>query len=174
MFVSCGIVTLNCNNWICRTLQEVLYSLALQLSSVGAHSEAFSIYEILIYSEKAICNTLHEKILYILIAGQLLENAFVVVKVCFEFLNSVFYTICYHSEKSDILLHLFTGQCEISLTRSCSKVFRSIHKIRGCKLNKWCTGSYSQFWLQYWSGKEIPRWLIRYSAVRNVYMPDLM
>ncbi|KNA15056.1 hypothetical protein SOVF_101710 [Spinacia oleracea] len=67
--------------------EEVLYSLALQLSSVGAHSEAFSIYEILIYSEKAICNTLHEKILYILIAGQLLENAFVVVKDNAKFLS---------------------------------------------------------------------------------------
>lgn len=66
--------------------EEVLSSLLLQLGSVGAHCEAFSVYKILLSSEKAICKTLHEKILYILLAGQDLENAFAVVKENAKFL----------------------------------------------------------------------------------------
>ncbi|XP_010681791.3 pentatricopeptide repeat-containing protein At1g10910, chloroplastic isoform X1 [Beta vulgaris subsp. vulgaris] len=67
--------------------EEVLSSLLLQLGSVGAHSEAFSVYMILVSGEKAICKTLHEKILHILIAGKHLENAFVVVKDSARFIS---------------------------------------------------------------------------------------
>lgn len=46
-----------------------------------AHSEAFSAYNFLRYSKRTMCKALHEKILHILIAGRLLKDAYVVVKV---------------------------------------------------------------------------------------------
>lgn len=60
--------------------EEMLSSLIYHLGRVGAHSEAFSVYNIMRISETATCYVLHEKILPILIAGELLEDAYVVVK----------------------------------------------------------------------------------------------
>ncbi|XVF67700.1 hypothetical protein PTKIN_Ptkin10aG0142700 [Pterospermum kingtungense] len=55
-------------------------SLIFQLGKMKAHSEAFSVYNMLRYSKRTMCKTLHEKILHILIAGRLLKDAYVVVK----------------------------------------------------------------------------------------------
>ncbi|CAO2829923.1 unnamed protein product [Amaranthus hypochondriacus] len=68
--------------------EEVLSSLLLQLGETGAHSEAFSVYKILISSEKTISSSLHENILHILIAGMDLDNAFAVVKEHAKFISS--------------------------------------------------------------------------------------
>ncbi|XP_022762316.1 pentatricopeptide repeat-containing protein At1g10910, chloroplastic isoform X2 [Durio zibethinus] len=55
-------------------------SLIFQLGKMKAHSEAFSVYNMLRYSKRTMCKAIHEKILHILIAGQLLKDAYVVVK----------------------------------------------------------------------------------------------
>lgn len=55
-------------------------SLIYHLGKTGAHSEAFSVYNMLRYSKRTISNALHENILHILIAGRLLKDAYVVVK----------------------------------------------------------------------------------------------
>ncbi|GFP99192.1 pentatricopeptide repeat-containing protein at1g10910 chloroplastic [Phtheirospermum japonicum] len=51
-----------------------------RLGKTGAHSEAFSVYNMLRYSKRTINKALHEKILNILLAGGLLKDAYVVVK----------------------------------------------------------------------------------------------
>lgn len=51
------------------------------LGKMKAHAEAFSVYNMLRYSRSTMCKALHEKILHILIAGRLLKDAYVVVKV---------------------------------------------------------------------------------------------
>lgn len=63
-------------------LQELCSSLIFHLGKTGAHSQAFSIYNMLRYGKRTMCKTLHEKILHILIDGRLLKDAYVVVKVC--------------------------------------------------------------------------------------------
>ncbi|KAA8545526.1 hypothetical protein F0562_020310 [Nyssa sinensis] len=60
--------------------EELCSSLIFHLGKIGAHSEAFSVYNILRYSKRTMCRALHEKILHILIAGHLLKDAYVVVK----------------------------------------------------------------------------------------------
>lgn len=55
-------------------------SLIYYLGKTDAHSEAFSVYNMLRYSKRTISKSLHEKILHILIAGRLLKDAYVVVK----------------------------------------------------------------------------------------------
>ncbi|XP_055833399.1 pentatricopeptide repeat-containing protein At1g10910, chloroplastic isoform X2 [Solanum dulcamara] len=55
-------------------------SLIYHLGKTGAHSEAFSVYNMLRYSKRTISKALHENILHILIAGRLLKDAYVVVK----------------------------------------------------------------------------------------------
>ncbi|XP_019251974.1 PREDICTED: pentatricopeptide repeat-containing protein At1g10910, chloroplastic isoform X2 [Nicotiana attenuata] len=55
-------------------------SLIYHLGKTDAHSEAFSVYNMLRYSKRTISKSLHEKILHILIAGRLLKDAYVVVK----------------------------------------------------------------------------------------------
>lgn len=57
-----------------------------------AHSEAFSVYNMLRYSKRTMSKALHEKILHILIAGKLFKDAYVVVKVCDRTI-SPFFTI---------------------------------------------------------------------------------
>lgn len=51
------------------------------LGKIRAFSEAYSIYNMLRYSKRTMCKALHEKILHILVAGRLLKDAYVVVKV---------------------------------------------------------------------------------------------
>ncbi|XVF01132.1 hypothetical protein REPUB_Repub04eG0062000 [Reevesia pubescens] len=60
--------------------EELCSFLIFQLGKMKAHSEAFSVYNMLRYSKRTMCKALHEKILHILIAGQLLKDAYVVVK----------------------------------------------------------------------------------------------
>ncbi|XWS54889.1 hypothetical protein CRYUN_Cryun10bG0128500 [Craigia yunnanensis] len=60
--------------------EELCSSLIFQLGKMRAHSEAFSVYNMLRYSKRTMCKALHEKILHILIAGRLLKDAYVVVK----------------------------------------------------------------------------------------------
>ncbi|KZV30370.1 pentatricopeptide repeat-containing protein chloroplastic [Dorcoceras hygrometricum] len=50
------------------------------LGKAGAHSEAFSVYNMLKYSKRTINKGLHERILHSLLAGGLLKDAYVVVK----------------------------------------------------------------------------------------------
>ena len=64
-------------------LQELCSNLLFHLGKTGAHSEAYAVYNMLRYSEKPMCKDLHEKILYILIAGRLYKDAYVVFKVCY-------------------------------------------------------------------------------------------
>ncbi|KAH9625210.1 hypothetical protein KSS87_003590 [Heliosperma pusillum] len=61
-------------------LQEVLYSLFLQLGRVGAHSEAYFVYNVMRTSGQEIRDPLHEKMLHILVSGCLFEEACGVIK----------------------------------------------------------------------------------------------
>ncbi|PPD75051.1 hypothetical protein GOBAR_DD28016 [Gossypium barbadense] len=60
--------------------EELCCSLIFQLGKMKAHSEAFSVYNMLRYSKSTMCKARHEKILHILIAGKLFKDAYVVVK----------------------------------------------------------------------------------------------
>ncbi|WCJ18296.1 Pentatricopeptide repeat (PPR) superfamily protein [Euphorbia peplus] len=60
--------------------EELCSSLIFHLGKTKAHAEAFSVYTILKYGKRTMCKSLHEKILHILIAGQLLKDAYIVVK----------------------------------------------------------------------------------------------
>ena len=71
----------NNNAFLHVILQELCSSLIFHLGKIRAHSEAFSVYNMLRYSKRTMCKALHEKILHILVAGRLLKDAYVVVKV---------------------------------------------------------------------------------------------
>lgn len=60
--------------------EELCISLINHLGRTGAHKEAFSVYNMLRYSKRTMCKDLHERILYILVAGDFLKDAYVVVK----------------------------------------------------------------------------------------------
>ncbi|KAF3969533.1 hypothetical protein CMV_006687 [Castanea mollissima] len=60
--------------------EELCSTLIFHLGKIKAHSEAFSVYNMLRHSKRTMCKALHEKILHILIAGGLLKDAYVVVK----------------------------------------------------------------------------------------------
>ncbi|XP_058073884.1 pentatricopeptide repeat-containing protein At1g10910, chloroplastic isoform X2 [Magnolia sinica] len=60
--------------------EELCSSLILQLGEAGTTSEAFSVYNMLRYSKRTVCEALHEKMLNILVAGGLLKDAYVVMK----------------------------------------------------------------------------------------------
>ncbi|KAK8626832.1 hypothetical protein V6N13_134462 [Hibiscus sabdariffa] len=60
--------------------EELCSSLIFHLGKMKAHSEAFSVYNMLRYGKRKMCNALHEKILRILVAGKLFKDAYVVVK----------------------------------------------------------------------------------------------
>ncbi|XP_034702451.1 pentatricopeptide repeat-containing protein At1g10910, chloroplastic isoform X1 [Vitis riparia] len=60
--------------------EELCSSLISHLGKIRAHSQAFSVYNMLRYSKRTMCKALHEKILHILVAGRLLKDAYVVVK----------------------------------------------------------------------------------------------
>jgi len=64
-----------------KNLQELCSSLIYHLGKIRAQAEAFSVYNMLRYSKRTICKELHEKILHILIQGNLLKDAYIVVKV---------------------------------------------------------------------------------------------
>lgn len=60
--------------------EELCSSLIFYLGKVGAHSEAFDVYNMLRYSKRTVSRALHEKILYILIGGKRFKDAYVVAK----------------------------------------------------------------------------------------------
>ncbi|KAL8234558.1 hypothetical protein R6Q59_020658 [Mikania micrantha] len=60
--------------------EEICSSLIFYLGKTGAHSEAYTVYNMLRYSKKPMCKDLHQKVLYILIAGRLYKDAYVVFK----------------------------------------------------------------------------------------------
>ncbi|WOL03021.1 hypothetical protein Cni_G11741 [Canna indica] len=60
--------------------EELCSSLILQLGQSGFPSEAFSIYNMLRYSKRTLCKSLHEKMLNILVAAGLFKDAYVVMK----------------------------------------------------------------------------------------------
>ncbi|CAL9186201.1 pentatricopeptide repeat-containing protein At1g10910, chloroplastic-like [Musa acuminata AAA Group] len=60
--------------------EELCSSLILQLGQSGFPSEAFSIYNMLRYSKRTLCKSLHERIVDILVAAGLLKDAYIVVK----------------------------------------------------------------------------------------------
>ncbi|WVY93288.1 hypothetical protein V8G54_032376 [Vigna mungo] len=66
---------------------ELCSSLISHLGQVNAYSEAFSVYNVLRYGKRTMCKSLHEKILYILLAGHLLKDAYVVVKDNAKFIS---------------------------------------------------------------------------------------
>ncbi|CAN8311955.1 unnamed protein product [Cochlearia groenlandica] len=63
-----------------RLEEELCSSLIYHLGKIRAHSEAFSVYNMLRYGKRFICRDLHEKILHTLIQGKLFKDAYVVVK----------------------------------------------------------------------------------------------
>ncbi|KAL5176202.1 Pentatricopeptide repeat-containing protein, chloroplastic [Glycine soja] len=70
-----------------QPVEELCSSLISHLGQVNAYSEAFSVYNMLKYSKRTMCKSLHEKILHILLAGQLLKDAYVVVKDNAKFIS---------------------------------------------------------------------------------------
>ena len=66
----------------------------LHLGKIKAHAEAFSVYSMLKSSKRTMSKAFHEDILHILIAGRLLKDAYVVVKVCCTLLKIIGYIIC--------------------------------------------------------------------------------
>lgn len=62
-------------------MQDLSAFLIHHLGKTGAHAEAFSVYNMLRYGKRAMNKALHEKILHVLLAGGLLKDAYVVVKV---------------------------------------------------------------------------------------------
>lgn len=65
------------------------------LGKTKAYSEALSVYNILRYSKRTMCKELHEKILHILLAGRLLKDAYVVIKVFQVFrMNLLWFSNC--------------------------------------------------------------------------------
>ncbi|KAL3610886.1 hypothetical protein D5086_001906 [Populus alba] len=63
-----------------QPMEELCSSLILHLGKIKAHAEAFSVYSMLKSSKRTMSKAFHEDILYILIAGRLLKDAYVVVK----------------------------------------------------------------------------------------------
>ncbi|XP_072062382.1 pentatricopeptide repeat-containing protein At1g10910, chloroplastic isoform X2 [Arachis hypogaea] len=60
--------------------EELCSTLIYHLGRIKAYVEAFSVYNMLKYSKRTMCKATHEKILHILLAGNLLKDAYVVVK----------------------------------------------------------------------------------------------
>ncbi|PKU80492.1 Pentatricopeptide repeat-containing protein [Dendrobium catenatum] len=69
-------------------LQELCLSLMLQLAKAGSFSESFSVYNMLRYSNRNVCKSLHETMLNILVEAGLLKDAYVVVKDNMEMIST--------------------------------------------------------------------------------------
>ncbi|CAI9103864.1 OLC1v1002438C1 [Oldenlandia corymbosa var. corymbosa] len=70
-----------------RPDEELCSFLIYHLGKTGAHAEAFSVYNMLRYGKRAMCKALHERILHILIQGQLLKDAYLVIKDNADFIS---------------------------------------------------------------------------------------
>lgn len=65
-------------------VQELCSEVMVQLGEAGFPSEAFSVYNMMRYSKRTVCKSLHEKVLGILVPAGLLKDAYIVIKVlCF-------------------------------------------------------------------------------------------
>ena len=71
--------------------QELCSHVMVQLGKAGFPSEAFSVYNMLRYSKRTVHKSLHEKALGILVAAELLKEAYIVVKV----IKFYCFCICY-------------------------------------------------------------------------------
>ncbi|XP_020701892.1 pentatricopeptide repeat-containing protein At1g10910, chloroplastic-like [Dendrobium catenatum] len=60
----------------------------LQLAKAGSFSESFSVYNMLRYSNRNVCKSLHETMLNILVEAGLLKDAYVVVKDNMEMIST--------------------------------------------------------------------------------------
>lgn len=60
--------------------EELCSEVMVQLGEAGFPSEAFSVYNMLRYSKRTVCKSLHEKVLGILVPAGLLKDAYIVVK----------------------------------------------------------------------------------------------
>ncbi|XP_020697045.1 pentatricopeptide repeat-containing protein At1g10910, chloroplastic, partial [Dendrobium catenatum] len=68
--------------------EELCLSLMLQLAKAGSFSESFSVYNMLRYSNRNVCKSLHETMLNILVEAGLLKDAYVVVKDNMEMIST--------------------------------------------------------------------------------------
>ncbi|CAM0881336.1 unnamed protein product [Alopecurus aequalis] len=60
--------------------EELCSEVMAQLGEAGFHSEAFSVYNMMRYSKRTVCKSLHEKVLGILVPAGLLKDAYIVIK----------------------------------------------------------------------------------------------
>ncbi|XP_072995327.1 pentatricopeptide repeat-containing protein At1g10910, chloroplastic [Typha latifolia] len=101
--------------------EELCSSLILQLGEAGFTSEAFSVYNMLRYSKRTICKSLHERMLEILVAAGFLKDAYVVMKDNME-------VISMHSLEKFCISFMKSGN--INMINDVLKTFhRSGHKI---------------------------------------------
>jgi hypothetical protein len=86
-------------------LQELCSEVMVQLGEAGLPSEAFSVYNMMRYSKRTVCKSLHEKVLGILVPAGLLKDAYIVIKVlCFwrSLLVSLLFTLSVFTKKMPI------------------------------------------------------------------------
>lgn len=110
---------------ITSTLQVILVqglSIALIncLGKAGAHAEAFSVYNMLKYGKRTINKSLHERILHSLLAGGLLKDAYVVVKVC-NYVGTTFVGISLHVVLHFWAPHIFQDNAKLISQHSIKK-----------------------------------------------------
>ena len=74
-------------------LQELCSEVMVQLGEAGFPSEAFSVYNMMRYSKRTVCKSLHEKVLGILVPAGLLKDAYIVIKVPYAF--GIYYSYLY-------------------------------------------------------------------------------
>lgn len=60
--------------------EELCSEVMVQLGEAGFPSEAFSVYNMMRYSKRTVCKSLHEKVLGILVPAGLLKDAYIVIK----------------------------------------------------------------------------------------------
>ncbi|VAH76906.1 unnamed protein product [Triticum turgidum subsp. durum] len=63
--------------------EELCSEVMVQLGEAGFPSEAFSVYNMMRYSKRTVCKSLHEKVLGILVPAGLLKDACIVIKETF-------------------------------------------------------------------------------------------
>lgn len=83
-------------------VQELCSEVMVQLGEAGFPSEAFSVYNMMRYSKRTVCKSLHEKVLGILVPAGLLKDAYIVIKVlCFWhlLLVSLLFILCIFTNK---------------------------------------------------------------------------
>ncbi|KAM3330585.1 hypothetical protein ACQJBY_027035 [Aegilops geniculata] len=90
--------------------EELCSEVMVQLGEAGFPSEAFSVYNMMRYSKRTVCKSLHEKVLGILVPAGLLKDAYIVIKETF---GRVIQRYIQKPDKKQLLLCLLdwmTGQ----------------------------------------------------------------